>query len=178
MRRDRVADREQWVIEVIGGVVDHAELFHDVAGALVADGGHGDDLGKLESVEAVGERGLCALGGVAVAPVLIGEPPANLDTGREVGAEARGGEADEADKLRDAGHLDRPDTEAFLSKVRLDTVCDGIALGGREGAGKALHHARVGVEGGKGRTVARAPAAQEQAVGLDHGIQVMIRHEA
>ena len=178
MRRDRVPFRKKRVVEVITRIVGHAELFHDAARALVADGGHGDDFGELEGLEAVGERGLCALGGVAVAPVPGSEPPADLDTGGEVSGKARGGEADEADKLRKTRHLDRPEAEAFLGEVRLDTVYHRVALGGREGAGEALHHAWVGVEGGKGRTVARAPAAQEKAVGLDHGIQVMIRHEA
>ncbi len=163
------------MVEIVGRVVGHAELFHDMTRALVADGGHGDDLGEFQRLEAIGERGLCALGGIAVAPVLIREPPADFDTGGKVGREPWGGEADEADKLSKTRHLDRPEAEAFLGEVRLDSVYHRVAFGGREGAGEALHHARVGVEGSKRRTVAGTPAAQEQAVGVKHGTCVMIR---
>ena len=55
--------------------------------------------------EAESQGGAGGLGGVAAAPVLAGEPPADLDAGREMRLEPRHRQADEADEI---GHARRP----------------------------------------------------------------------
>ena len=62
-----VAWREAGVVEVEIGAVGHAELFHDAARGLVADGGDGDNFESLRVVEGEVEDGSCAFGGEAAA---------------------------------------------------------------------------------------------------------------
>ena len=58
------------VVEVCVRIVDHTQLFHDAAGALVLRDGEGDEAGELEGVEGVMEDGAGAFGGEAAAPVV------------------------------------------------------------------------------------------------------------
>jgi len=58
------------VVEVCVRIVDHAELFHDAAGALVPGDGEGNETGELEGVEGVMEDGTGAFGGEALTPVV------------------------------------------------------------------------------------------------------------
>ena len=64
-----VAFREIRVVEVFGGVVRHAELFHDAAGAEICRDGEGDEARELEGVEGVVEDGAGTFSGEALAPV-------------------------------------------------------------------------------------------------------------
>ena len=84
--------------------------------------GHGerDDLLEGQVAEAEGEGGAGRLGGVAAAPVLAGEPPADLDAGREMRLEPRHRQADEADEVGHARDLDRPEPEAVAGEVVAD----------------------------------------------------------
>ncbi|GLW63654.1 hypothetical protein Arub01_18980 [Actinomadura rubrobrunea] len=66
-----------------GDLIDLVSL-----GALVGDGGERHDLAQTGDGEAVGE-GTVGPGGVAAAPGVAGQPPADLDGGREVGRGSR-----------------------------------------------------------------------------------------
>ena len=94
-----VADGDFGVVEIFGGVVTHAEFFHDPAGALVSWNGEGDDLRERESCEGVIEKSLRAFCGEAPTPVLGGETPADFDAGSEVGLKVGIGETDEAEEF-------------------------------------------------------------------------------
>jgi len=65
-----VTFREIGVVEVFGGVVGHAEFFHDAAGAEICRDGEGDEVGEIEVLEGVVEDGAGAFGGEALAPVV------------------------------------------------------------------------------------------------------------
>lgn len=67
---ERVAFREAGVVEVVGGVVGHGELFHDAAGAEICRDGEGDEACEVEGVEGVMENGAGAFGCQAAAPVV------------------------------------------------------------------------------------------------------------
>ena len=75
MRPLRMVGRQAGVEEIAGGIVAHAEPFHDGARPAVAAGREGDDLGAPERAEAVGERAPRRLGGVAAAPRFERQPP-------------------------------------------------------------------------------------------------------
>ena len=66
----RVAFRQVRVVEVRVRIMNHAELFHDAAGALVPGDGEGNETGELEGVEGVMEDGAGAFGGETLAPVV------------------------------------------------------------------------------------------------------------
>ena len=113
------------------------------------------------------ERGAGRLGGVAAAPVLAGEPPADLDAGREMGLESRHGQADEADEIGHARHLDRPEPEAVAGEVVADPGDGRVALRAIHRPGEVLHHDRVRVHRGERREILVAPAAKAKARRLE-----------
>ncbi len=70
------------MVEVLVGVVHHAEARHDRLRACVARRRVGDDLVQPAAVEAVSQRRSRRLGGVAVPPVVGVEAPSHLDRRR------------------------------------------------------------------------------------------------
>ena len=82
------------------------------------------------------EYGASRLGGVAAAPLLGGETPANLDAGREVRFECRDRQADESDEVGLSGEFDRPEPETTLGEVVADPGRGRVALGAVERLGK------------------------------------------
>ena len=68
-------------------LVFHADLFHHPARTNIADGGIRDDILQAEILEAETEPFAGPFGRISPAPVVVREPPSNLDTGREVGLE-------------------------------------------------------------------------------------------
>src|SRR4051812_30909901 len=69
MRPQRVAFRQRWIVEVVGGVAAHAQPFHDRARAVVCRGRKGNDLRKRNDVEPVTQRESGRLCRIAVAPM-------------------------------------------------------------------------------------------------------------
>src|SRR5580658_1184877 len=78
-----VAFRETRVVEVAGGFVNHADLFHDAAGAEIRRCGEGDEAAKPQPLKGKMDHGPRAFGGKALAPVVVGETPADFDRGHE-----------------------------------------------------------------------------------------------
>jgi hypothetical protein len=111
------------VIKVVGGVVSHTDALHEAPRATVAWHGERYHLAEPQCLEAVRQDGPRSLGGVSSAPVFHGEAPAYLDAWREVRREAGDGQANESREGRDAGNLHRPQPEAVLVEVGLDTRC-------------------------------------------------------
>jgi len=153
------------MVEVVGGIVGHGELFHDATGAMVGRDGEGDDLGKCEGGEAVVEDGAGAFRGQAGAPVLGGEAPADFDAGREGSFEGGNVEADEAREVAGGAGFDSPEAEAVADEVGFDELDHAMGFGGSEECRKVLHHAGVGVDAREGRLVSGSPAAEFEPLG-------------
>src|SRR5438045_1586955 len=160
MPAERVTVGQTRMIEILGWVAPHAEPLHDRLRAPVRHRREGDDGGKAERPEPVGDDQPRRLGRIAVTPVIERKPPTDLDAGREMRREARDREPDEADERGNARHLDGPETEAMLRKMRLETVDQRIALTAVGVSGEELHDAGIGIEGGERRPIGIAPAAQ------------------
>jgi hypothetical protein len=152
------------MVEVLAGIVRHADFFHDAARAPIWDGRKGNNLREFQFIEAECQRRAGALGRVTIAPVFGGEPPTDFDGGCEVGFEWRMAKADESGKRRDADDLHGPQAEAVLVEVNLDAGGAGIALLTRQKAGEEFHHARIGIQFGVGGKILRTPSAKSQSV--------------
>lgn len=125
---ERVTLGKPGMIEVILRAALHPELLHDAERATIGRHGERNDLGEREPIEAESERGARGFRRVATALMRGGQAPADFHARSEVRLEAREREADEARERRDTGNLQRPEAEAVLVEVRLDAVCEGIAL--------------------------------------------------
>ena len=101
------------------------------------------------------------------APRPRGQPPADLDRGREVGQERHLREPGEADQRARAALLDRPDARSrCVSKRGVDRVEHQVRALARQRRREVLHHDRIGVERREGVAVLLVPAAKDQALGL------------
>jgi len=110
------------VVEVVCGIVKHAQLFHDAAGALVRRDGEGDEVGEIEGTKRVMENGAGAFGGEAAAPVVGCETPGDFDGGHEGGFEGWGVEADVADEGSGFCELGGVGAVAVEFEVKIDAV--------------------------------------------------------
>lgn len=153
------------VVEVEVGAVSHAELFHYVAGGLVAEGGDGYDFGELEGVEAESDGRAGAFGGEALPVEGAREAPADFNGGlREVGDDiAHGLGADDAGEGSGGAEFGDEETEAVAVVGGLEAVEGGVAFFGRHGGGEVGHHGGVGIHGGVGRAVGVARGAEDEA---------------
>ena len=166
---ERMPLRKRGMVEVVRGIVGHAELLHDPARAQVGGRGEGDELGQIESAKGMANDGLRAFIGKSPAPVRRGKAPADFDAGRESCLKARNGEADIADELALLAGFGGPEAEAVAGEVRFDAVDElaGLLLGERRR--EKFHDNGVGVETGEWRTVVRPPGAKEKTVGAERG---------
>lgn len=93
-----------------------ANSFHNGSRSVVWCGGKCHDLGHGKLVECMGRDRPCSLGRIALTSVIDRQPPADLDTGREMRCKLRNGKSDRAGKRSPAGDFDRPEGEAKLGK--------------------------------------------------------------
>ncbi len=154
--------------------------------ALVGRNGHRDDPAQPETSEAVLERGVRPLGGVAESPRFEREPPAHLDRRGERRVEGHALETDEADETspkgevraggvpgRGPGNLDGPQAEAVVVPVLADARGLRVALGAREHRREMLHDARVSVERRVRCEVFVAPAPEDQPARADGALTIL-----
>src|ERR1700738_1829319 len=135
-----------WMVEVIGRVVGHSQLFHDADGANVDGRGPGVDLVQSDSIEPIVDSGCRGLGRKALTPVRAVEPPAYLHRGREVGWKVVVGKSPIAYELADAGHLDRPQPITATAELGFDSVGECVRLGASERRWEVLHDDGIRVE--------------------------------
>ena len=127
---------------------------------------------ELQLEEGDGERVGRGLGRVPVAPVVGGQPPADLDRARcEPVAAGQAGVPDE--RRRPGGspvrQPDGPEPEAVLVPGLPDPVDERGRLVGREAARKVLHDPRVGAEVGERCDVGVGPPAEDEPWGPEVG---------
>jgi len=116
--------------------------------------------------EAVGQRQARRLGGIAAAPGVEGEAPADLGAWREVGVERRHRQPGEADAA--AVDLHCPVAQP-AHRWRPACADHGRALFRRKQLREVLHHPRVGVQCGERVEVVGAPRTQHDARSMQHG---------
>ena len=76
--------RQTRVVEIVGGVVRHAQLFHHSPRPAVRRNREGNYLQKLQVVESEMENGLSAFRGKSLSPKLSAQTPTDLDARGEV----------------------------------------------------------------------------------------------
>jgi hypothetical protein len=97
----------------------------------------------------------------------VRQAPSDFDGGRERGVEGRRVQTDEPDERSRLPHLDGPEPPTALFQAGSDAIHEDVALGVAQRGREVLHHDGIGVEGRERRAVLVAPAAQEQARGLE-----------
>ena len=136
---------------------------------LVRGGEGEEDLVQLQLLEAVIEKGGGGFGGVAVAPGVAGEAPADLVAFGAGRPDGDGGQGDEAQKGAVRLALEGQEAATRLLEPRLEPVDLCVAFGPRHWPpAKPVHDLRIGAHGAVGLAIGHPPAAQDQAVGLDH----------
>jgi hypothetical protein len=150
------------MIEIVLRIARHPEFFHHAPRAPVLRHGERDDLLEPGLLEAEFQRRHRALGRVAQAPMIEGQPVSQLNAGREGSLEARHRETDEADERSDARNFDRPEAESVLREVLPDLRRERIALRAIQRRRQELHDAGVRVEGREGLEVGVAPLPQHE----------------
>jgi hypothetical protein len=95
----RVSGWKPWMleIEILGGVVGHAEPFHNAPRAPVRRHCEGNDLSEAEPSKPVIDRSTRGLSSIAPSPIGPRQAPSNLDRRRERQGKAQIAEADDAD---------------------------------------------------------------------------------
>src|SRR4029077_13651374 len=99
----------------------------------------------------------------ALAPIVVSEPPANLDAGSEMGLECRDPQPDVADRLANSLCLDYPQSESVAFEVITNPRHHRLALGSIQELRQELHDARVGIERGERRQVGAPPGAKHKS---------------
>jgi hypothetical protein len=91
--------RQARVIEIVGGVARHAQLFHHSPRPAVRRNREGNYLRKLQVVESETENGLSAFRGQSLSRKLSAQTPIDLDAWGEVCFKGRVDYSDEAHEL-------------------------------------------------------------------------------
>lgn len=157
-----VSGRKARMVEVVGGIVGHAEFLHHALRSSVGEGGEGDKGIEVKDFEGVADDFAAAFGGETLTPGVRGEAPADFDARSEVGVEIGDGKADETDEGIVGAKFGGAEAEAVELEVGFDAVGELIALLAGEYAGHEFHDAGIGVEAGEGRAVGIAPMAENE----------------
>ena len=117
-----VTGRKMRVVEIVGGIMVHAELLHDPLRGKIGCSGERHDLVEAEYPEAVVDHGLCRFSGYTLVPIDAGEAPPDLVGGSERCVERGRVEPDESGE-RDGGlDLDSPESPTALSEPGGDAI--------------------------------------------------------
>src|SRR5512138_331040 len=117
---ERMPLRQERMVEVVLGIVRHAQLLHDAPRADIGGYGPGEDLIQPDRLEPVAQRLARPFRRVAFPPRVGSQPPSDLDARRERGVEGRPLKAHVACDRATVPELDGPEAEAVLLEVRLD----------------------------------------------------------
>ena len=119
------------MIEVVRGIVSHAELLHDASGPQIIRYGERDNFIQCRRFEAVAQRRPSAFRSQALSPILGRQPPADFNARREVRDETWHVQSDEADERPIAPDFRGEQAESVLAKVFLHTIHALIAFSAR-----------------------------------------------
>jgi hypothetical protein len=133
--------RYQGMIEIVAGIMGHADVFHHTARRSVRGHGQCNNLRKIQALKSKAQYSSGGLSGVALIPVLRCDTPANFHTRSEVRFESRYQQSNASDEWINIRYLNNPKSEAVPGPVRLDTIDNGVTLLPRQHSWKTLHHA-------------------------------------
>ena len=123
--------------------------------------------------QGVVEDDACAFGSEAIAPVGVGETPADfydwVGVGREGRLKCGDVEADEPDEGAGGAKFGGPDAVVMVGEVGLDAGDEVVGFCEGERVGKVLHDAGVGVHLGEGDAVGGTPRAELETGCLESG---------
>jgi hypothetical protein len=153
------------MVEVAGLVVGHADPLHHPLGRLVGRRRERQHLLQPGRTERVRQRGPRSLGRITLAPGILRQPPADLDTGQERRLEGWHRQPDEADELPGLPDLGRPESEAALLDHRVDPLDQRVAVLPAQRGREVFHYGRVRVQRGARLVIAVLRRAQQQAFG-------------
>jgi hypothetical protein len=155
--------RQEWMVEIVLGRMDHADFLHHPPRAQVGGNRKGDDLVQCQMREAKFQSRACAFCGVTTVPVVGGEAPADLDAGHERRLERRNRKSDEPGERGDIPDLNRPEPKPVPLEMSLNAVGTLVARCARQDRREKLHNSWIGVESGKGFAVIQAPTAETKS---------------
>lgn len=163
---------QRWMIEVVGGIVAHAEPFHHLPRRGVCHARKGDDLRQIKGFESESKPSPGSLGCVPLSPGRSRQPPADLDTRIEGQQMRRSAETDETKEPARGPFLDRLKAEAVLPHLRDGPFDQGAAFLPAQGGGKVAHHLTVRTQRRKGIEIGRHPWPQDQSLGLKNHLHM------
>src|SRR5580658_4511780 len=135
--------RQTRVVEIVGGVVGHAQLFHHPPQPPIRWNRESDDFRKLHVVESEAENGLSAFGSQALSPKLGAQEPADLDARSEMRFVGDVSHSNEADELAGGAQFGGEERESVLRLMGFDACYEGIGFFARERSRVEFHYARV-----------------------------------
>jgi hypothetical protein len=150
------------VIEIISGLVKHADSFHDPPRSTVVRDGKGHNLVKPQDVEPECQRRTGTFGRIAAPPELRGKTPSDFRTRRKRCVEPGTGKADEASERRKLWNFDGPEPPAVLTELVLNPFGEKVAFFSGEWRRKIFHHPRVRIQAGERSAIARNPRSQSK----------------
>lgn len=107
---------------------------------------------------------LRSFGREPAAPAISRQPPADLDTGREMGLERGHHQSDGSDKSLLFAKFNCKQNKAVLEEVLFDSIEKKIALRRRKASGHEFHHSNVGVQSYKFLAVAYLPRSEGETL--------------
>src|SRR5713101_9601225 len=134
------------MVEIVGGVASHADLFHHAPGPQVCRHREGHQVFESQKFEGMADNSLSSFRREAAAPVIGGQPPADFDTRSEMRFESGYRQSDESNELPVFPQFGGIQAEAVLAKMIFDVVGQEVAFSAREAAGHELHDPRIGVQ--------------------------------
>jgi len=168
-----MALRQARMIEIVRGIVRHAELFHYPPGSHVAWHCECDNLVQCQAFEAVTQCRASAFGGQPLAPVGRPQSPGDFDAGRKVRQETRHVQPDEADESAVAAEFRGEQAESAFAKVPLNAIHALIAFSAGETRREEFHHCRIGVHACERLPVRWTPLPQDEPLGFEAGYQII-----
>jgi hypothetical protein len=127
--------------------------------------GPSDDSCEGCSIESIGECRSCGLCRETSTPIGVVEPPADLNSGHEMGLELRHRQTDETNEWSIVRRFNRPEPITDLIELSFNPVHDRIGFLSAEYFWKVLHNDRIGVEIGERLSIGLPPAPQEKPCG-------------
>src|SRR5437588_3606941 len=128
MAAQRVSLRQVWMIEVVGRIVCHTELFHDPSRPPVAGNGKRNQIFKSQNSKRVPRYSPRTFSCQPLAPIFGRKAPSNFDAWGENCPEARNSQPDITNEGVFLPQFRRTQPETALSEVRLNIIDQRVAF--------------------------------------------------
>jgi len=151
------------MVEVLGRIADHAQLFHHPARALIFRNSKRDQPGKSKPSKSMLNDGLCPLRCQTAPPIVRTEPPADFDSRHKGRVERWHGKPNKPEKHTVFKQLGGKQAKSAPLEMLFNAVDHLVRLLRRQQSRHALHHPRVGIQPLKRLPVRVPPATQQQA---------------